>query len=133
MYVKRMFLEDEETTSLEIVCPSWEEIEAALRQMNGRNKNILILYPDIDEIEDGEFMSIGGGENQQFVCCVYDNDGVDHCLTNPEESSEEIIYVYMGQTTGQSKNQVTSIERVLLAVETYVQHGQLDTNLYWES
>jgi hypothetical protein len=119
--------------SLDLLHPSVEQIELAVKQMNGCNKNLLLLCPDINEIEDGEVMSIGGGEKDQYFCSMYGDDGTNYYLVNTKEDSEEIVYIYIGQTSGILKKHIINFQTVLLAIKTYVEQGKLNTNLCWES
>lgn len=133
MYVKRIWMEDEDNFSLDEIDPSFEQIELALKQMNGCNKNLLLLYPYINEVEDGEVMSVGGGEEDRYFCSVYSDDGTNYYLVNTKENSEELVYIYIGQTSGILKKHIINFQTVLLAIKTYVEKGKLNTNLCWES
>lgn len=139
MYVKKIWVETEEGIGEDITYPSWEKIVLCLKMMNGYSRHMIFLYPDtnaeIDEIDDSEFMSVCGGENNTFICTLY-NDGTDGNeidLVDSNGSSEEIVMFYSGQTSGKSKNQIINFETVLKAVKTYVETGQLDGTLTWRN
>ncbi|MGB5959316.1 MAG: hypothetical protein WBG73_01555, partial [Coleofasciculaceae cyanobacterium] len=49
--------------------PNWSQIEAAIRELDGKNKTLVTLGADEDT-----YMTIGGGESQKFVVSVtFDN------------------------------------------------------------
>jgi Immunity protein Imm1 len=132
MYVKKIWIENEADTSEEIIHPSWEQIISALNMMDGNNRSTIILYPDVDdEIEDPEFMSICGGENNSFTCSTYNKNGSESYLINTNEVSEETITFYTGQSSMKPKNQIVNLVMILKAIKTYVETGDLDTTLIW--
>ncbi|AFY94346.1 Imm1 family immunity protein [Chamaesiphon minutus] len=133
MYVKRIWVETEDGIEEDITYPSWEKIILYLKMMNGCSKHMMFLYPDVNEIEDSEFMSVCGGENNTFICTLH-NDGTDsNKLVNADESSKETVMFYSGQTSGKSKDRIVDFEMVLKAIKTYVETGQLDRTLTWRN
>jgi Immunity protein Imm1 len=133
MYVKRIWIETGEGIEQEIIHPNWENIVLHLKMMNGNSKHMMFLYPDTsNESEESELLSVCGGENDTFICSLY-NDGNETDLIDPDESSEEIVMFYAGQTSGKSKNQIVNFQMILIAVKTYVETGQLDMTLKWRN
>jgi hypothetical protein len=134
MYVKKIWIENEDETSEELIYPSWEQISSALNMMDGNGRNTIVLYPDInDEVEDPEFMSICGGENNLFVCSVYHDDGSESYLININEVSEETVTFYTGQSSLKPKNQIVNLTMTIQVARTYVETGELDSTLTWHN
>jgi hypothetical protein len=57
--------------------PSWELVEDAIRRLNGRERNDLYLYADLDAAEPGAYLCVGGGGGRYVVA------GLDRGDTSP--------------------------------------------------
>jgi len=134
MHVKRMFVEDvrildPNSPEVEVYSPNWDQIENAIRKLDGNHRSIVIigqLDPEID------YMGIGGGKNGIYRCFVYDSNGREFALIDPSKSLNEAIDVLMGQTTSISAQECLPVEMVLQAAKTYAESGNKDTKLRWK-
>jgi len=58
--------------------PSWELVEDAIRRLNGRERNDLYLYTDLEAAPPGAYLCVGGGEGGRYVA-----SGLDRGETSP--------------------------------------------------
>ena len=73
---------------------------------------------------------VGGGENNEYICLYYNGD--EYSLINPNEKSDEKVEIFMGQTSIRKKYELMDIERVLLAVKTFAESGEMENSLNWK-
>ncbi|MEQ8969150.1 MAG: Imm1 family immunity protein [Coleofasciculus sp. C1-SOL-03] len=107
--------------------PNWSQIEAAIRQLNGKNQTLVTLAAD-----DETYMTIGGGSAGKYVVSVtFDNldfyNLVD--LSKPEATEKLVIG---GQEGLYSAKMSVDLLRCLLAARTFSESGKLDSLLLWE-
>lgn len=60
---------------------------------------------------------IGGGSDERYICSIYQIDGSDFILIDPE-GSDELVDVLCGQTTTQMKKACLGLGPILRAVKT---------------
>lgn len=111
-----------------IESPTWNKIETAIKQLNGKNKTLVTIGAD-----DETYMSIGGGAKEKYVVTVtFDNQNfftlVD--LLKPEDRIEKLVIG--GQEGNYSAKMCVDLLRCLLAARTFTLEGKLDTLLTWE-
>lgn len=101
--------------------PSWEEIEAAIRQLDGKKKT------EVSIAGEGEaHMSISGGNGIYLVDATPNND-LFYSLRNPEGPSEEEVQVVSGgQLDTVSLAEVVPLEMTLIAARTFAENGEFD-------
>jgi len=107
--------------------PDWSQIEAAIRQLNGKNQTLVTLAAD-----DETYMTIGGGYAGKYVVSVtFDNldfyNLVD--LSKPEATEKLVIG---GQEGFYPAKMSVDWLRCLLAARTFSESGKLDSLLSWE-
>jgi hypothetical protein len=107
--------------------PNWSQIEAAIRQLNGKNQTLVTLAAD-----DETYTTIGGGSAGKYVVSVtFDNldfyNLVD--LSKPEATEKLVIG---GQEGLYSAKMSVDLLRCLLAARTFSESGKLDSLLSWE-
>jgi hypothetical protein len=107
--------------------PDWSQIEAAIRQLNGKNQTLVTLAAD-----DEAYRTIGGGYAEKYVVSVtFDNldfyNLVD--LSKPEATEKLVIG---GQEGLYCTKMSVDLLRCLLAARTFSESGKLDSLLSWE-
>lgn len=109
--------------------PSWPDIESAIRRLDGVHRSIVIIGKDDPEID---FMGIGGGANGLYRCFVVTAEGNEVTLLNPDESSDQIIDIFMGQRTKVLAKECLHLSVVLAAAQSYAQNSQMNPALLWQ-
>ncbi len=135
MLVKRLSsIEDQRvvgpnSSELVITDPSWSQIESAIRQLDGKNRTMVILSQEIAEFE---YMVVGGGKNGVYSCGVYDQQGREFILIDPSKSSATFIKVPTGQPTTLSLRETIELEDAIIAAKEYSETGERAEELVWE-
>jgi hypothetical protein len=134
MYVKRLFMEDvrildPQSPEVEVYDPTWDQIESAIRRLDGNHRSIVIigqLDPETD------FMGIGGGKDGVYRCFVYDRQGREFAVIDPSKPPDKLVDILMGQKTSVSLQECIDLDTVLLAAKSYAESGQLEKKLTWK-
>src|SRR5262245_57633518 len=124
--IKRMYLEDDRiydpnSPEKEVFNPSWMDIETGIRRMDGVHRTIVIIGQEDPEVD---YMGIGGGAAGIYRCLVYTRDGREFALLDPNQHSNELRNVPMGQTTSVSIRECVPLSLVLTAAKTYTMTGE---------
>ncbi|MEA5598292.1 Imm1 family immunity protein [Rivularia sp. UHCC 0363] len=107
--------------------PTWNQIETAIRELNGKNKTLVTLGAD-----DETYMSIGGGAGKYVVTATFDNFDF-YILVNLLKPDDQIEKLVVGAQEGNySAKMCVDLLPCLLAARTFVESGKLDTLLSWE-
>lgn len=111
-----------------IETPTWNQIETAIRELNGKNKTLVTIGA-----EDDTYMSIGGGaEGKYIVTATFDNFDF-YVLVNLLKVDNQIEKLVVGGQKGNySKKMCVDLLPSLLAARTFAESGRLDTLLSWE-
>jgi hypothetical protein len=110
----------------ELCDPSWSDIEAAIRNLDGKGRTTATLLSDGDA-----HLTVGGGENGQFV--VYATcDGLYFFSLAVDDRSSDNVFLFVGGQTGDyPKNTVVDIALALRAARAFTDSGNLDPSLRW--
>lgn len=106
--------------------PSWNQIETAIRELDGEKHTLVTLG-----INEDIYMSIGGGENKYIVTATSDNLNF-YVLIDATKSQQVETLVVGGQKGNYPANQCVDLLRCLLAARTFTELGKLDSLLIWE-
>lgn len=106
--------------------PSWNQIEKAIRELDGKNQTLVTLG-----INDDTYMSIGGGENKYIVTATFDNFNF-YVSIDSAKSQQIDTLVAGGQKGNYPANQCVDLLHCLLAARTFTEAGKLDDLLTWE-
>lgn len=106
--------------------PPWEEIEAAIRQLDGRHKT------EVSIAGPGEaHMSITGGNGVYLVDGTPNNDFF-YSLRDPSGSSDNKVKVVSGgQMVTVSLKEAVPLEMAMKAARTFAEKGKFDETLSW--
>lgn len=111
-----------------IETPSWNQIETAIKELNGKNKTLVTIGA-----ENETYMSIGGGaEGRYVVTATFDNLDF-HVLVNflkPDNKVEKLVVG--GQEGNYLAKMCVDLLPCLLAARTFAESGKLDSLLSWE-
>jgi hypothetical protein len=127
MFVNRMDGPvDREATSRKN--PTWEQIEEALLELNGRDKTLLILGAG----DPVPHMGIGGGDGK-YICYVTQNNLSFDNLENPAAREGQFVpLIAGGQKSDYRAALCVNLETVLRAARTYAETGELAIGLQWK-
>ena len=107
--------------------PSIRQVEAAIRQLDGQRRTMVVL-----EGKGDSHLTVGGGKDRFVVYATEDNQSFS-TLLDPSRSENEVeMLVAGGQLGDYPSNVCVSLELALQAARTYAQHGHLDTSLVWQ-
>lgn len=106
--------------------PSWNQIETAIRELDGEKHTLVTLG-----INEDIYMSIGGGENKYIVTATSDNLNF-YVLIDATKFQQVETLVVGGQKGNYPANQCVDLLRCLLAARTFTELGKLDSLLIWE-
>jgi Immunity protein Imm1 len=112
--------------SIEIVYPTWDQIEESIRELDGNRSTLVRLVHD----EDDE-LAIGGGKDGMYVCTRYSSHG-DSYLVDETHSSTDCHQLVVGQVGEYPDQYIVDLKNVFIAARTYSDRGVLDESLSWE-
>ena len=118
----------EDKTDASAEKPDWDEIERAIRRLDGNTCSLLILGIG----DPVPHMAIGGGEAGKYIVYATPDNWIFHKLMNPHASPGKSYLVAGGQRGDYANKQMVTLADVLRAAKTYAETGQLDSNLVWE-
>lgn len=106
--------------------PNWNQLEAAIRQLDGTSHTLVTLGAD-----EETYMSIGGGAGKYIVTVTFDSLNF-YILLDLAKSDNIEKLVVGGQYGNFPANQCVDILRCLLAARTFALEGKLDELLTWQ-
>lgn len=105
---------------------SWQEIEAAIREMDGHNKTLVTL-----ETEGETHMAVGGGTGKYVVYVTFDNESF-HYLVDPSKSDMDETVTVGGQEGVYPAKSCVDLNTTLKAAKTFAELGAMDKSVIWE-
>jgi hypothetical protein len=118
----------EDRTSEELENPTWQDIETAIRRLDGDRCSLLILGIG----DPVPHMGIGGGHEGKYIVYATPDHQIFHNLINPNAAPGKSFLVAGGQLGDYANRQCIDLTVTLRAAKTYAESGQLDTSLIWE-
>ena len=110
-----------------IESPTWNQIEQAIRELDGKSKTLVTLGAD-----DECYLSIGGGESGKYIVNVtFDNVRFQNLVDPSKPDAIDKLFVG-GQEGNYSAKMCVNLETALLAAKTFTASGKLETSLFWE-
>ncbi|HEY9850394.1 MAG TPA: Imm1 family immunity protein [Leptolyngbyaceae cyanobacterium] len=107
--------------------PNWNQIESAIRDLNGKNKTLVTLGAD-----EETYMTIGGGESEKYIVNVtFDNISFTNLvdLSKPEKIEKLVVG---GQEGNYPAKLCIDLQTSLLAAKKFAELGQLEQSVSWE-
>lgn len=107
--------------------PDWNQIEAAIRELDGKSKTLVTLG-----VDDETYMTIGGGESGKYIVSVtFDNISFHNLVDLSKPDGTEKLVVG-GQEGIYSAKMCVDLLPCLLAARTFAESGKLDQLLSWQ-
>ncbi len=115
----------------------WNQIEAAIRELDGKSKTLVTLGADDSEAlatlgASDTYMTIGGGGAGKYVVSVtFDNISFYNLvdLSKPDRTEKLVVG---GQEGIYPSKMCVDLLRCLLAARTFSESGKLDPLVSWE-
>jgi hypothetical protein len=107
--------------------PDWNQIEAAICELDGKSKTLVTLG-----VDDETYMTIGGGESGKYVVSVTFDNISFHNLVDLSKSDKTEKLVIGGQEGIYPAKICVDLLRCLLAARTFAELGKLDSLLVWQ-
>lgn len=107
--------------------PDWHQIEAAIRELDGKSKTLVTLGAD-----DETYMTIGGGKSGKYVVSVTFDNISFHNLVDLSKPNDTEKLVIGGQEGIYPAQICVDLLRCLLAARTFAESGKLDELLSWQ-
>jgi len=105
--------------------PSWEQIEDAVRQMDGHGRCEVSLV-----VDDETYLMLGGGAGGRFVCEVVGPWG-DCALSDPAQPEGPPVPVNDGQPSLYDPRHVIGLAAVLQAARHFATKGEPTPSYAW--
>lgn len=118
--------QSENGQDLSIDRPTWQDVESAIRALDGHDRNDLYLQPDRENEET--YLCIGGGTGRYVATGCINNERFPTWL-NPGISSEPQVELTIGGQPGfYPNNWILSLEAVLHAARSFYETGEFKGN-----
>lgn len=108
---------------------SWNEIEKAIKGLDGRSRTMVIIGHDFGGNE--ACMTVSGGLGLYIAYITYDNISF-HRLIDPNKSEESIDLTPGGEMGEFPAKFCIDLEKVLRAARMFSSEGKVDPSLDWE-
>lgn len=108
--------------------PTCQDIEAAIRRLDGDSCSMLVLGIG----DPVPHMGIGGGEDGKYIVYATPDNWVFYNLINPKAPPGKSFLVAGGQRGDYANKQCVGLAEVLSAAKTYAESGRLESSLVWE-
>ena len=110
----------------EVMAPTLQQIEAAIRELDGETRNLLTLGTG-----SVAHMGIGGGPSSYIVYATFDNDTFHNLIVPSAEGVTRLVAG--GQESEYPARLCVGIRQALAAARTFGAFGTLDPALSWET
>ena len=107
---------------------SWEQVEEAIRNLDGERYSYLMMSPSDQDASEYCF-GIRAAEMGIYICNFYDGD--EYYLINPEGKDLSKV-LQIGEFEFYSETEFTGIEDTIKAARTYFESGIMEPSLTWE-
>lgn len=105
---------------------SWQEIESAIRELDGHQKTLVTLETDRET-----HMAVGGGKGKYVVYLTFDNESF-HYLVDPAKSDIEEFVIVGGQEGVYPAKSCVDLNTTLKAAKAFAVLGTMEESVIWE-
>jgi hypothetical protein len=109
--------------------PTWEDIESAIRRLDGETCTLVCLGIGEPPVPH---MAIGGGKGGKYIVYSTRDNRCFYNLMNPQAAPGKCLLKAGGQDGDYDARQCVSLTDALRAAKTYAETGQIDPSLTWE-
>lgn len=121
----------------EVAHPDWEQIEAAIRALDGDTRTDVALRASNENPADTPHMMIGGGnEGRYVVYATYDGRRLFDLLradADSDSDDEDMRVVAGGQEGIFHAREVVDLTTALAAARAFALDGELASGLNWDA
>ena len=114
----------------DIINPSWEQVEAAIRALNNRERNDIYLMPS--ESNPETYLSISGGNGRYFVTGSIDNQRFPTVIDLKKSSQGKERLVSGGQEILISSQWIVDLETALNVIKSFYEAGGFNCGIEWQ-
>ncbi|NEO28268.1 MAG: hypothetical protein F6K03_15645 [Kamptonema sp. SIO4C4] len=107
--------------------PTWQQIEGTICQLNGETQTLVTLGAD-----EASYMSIGGGQANQYIVNVTFDGMTFYNLVDPAQPEQIKSLVIGGQLGNYPAKLCTDLPTALKAARTFAESGELEDSVRWE-
>ncbi|MBC1239912.1 Imm1 family immunity protein [Nostoc sp. 2RC] len=105
---------------------SWQEIESAIRELDGHHKTLVTL-----ETDNETHMAVGGGLGKYVVYLTFDNESF-HYLVDPSKSDMDEFVIVGGQEGVYPAKSCVDLNTTLKAAQAFAELGTMEESVTWE-
>jgi Immunity protein Imm1 len=105
---------------------SWQEIESAIRELDGHHKTLVTLETDSET-----HMTVGGGLGKYIVYLTFDNESF-HYLVDPSKSDIDQFVIVGGQEGIYPAKSCVDLNTTLKAAKAFAELGTMAELVIWE-
>ncbi len=105
---------------------SWQEIESAIRELDGHQKTLVTLETDSET-----HMAVGGGLGKYIVYLTFDNENF-HYLVDPSKSDIDEFAIVGGQEGVYPAKSCVDLNTTLKAAKAFAELGTMEESVNWE-
>ncbi len=108
--------------TVEHLNPSWELVEDAIRDLNGRERNDLYLCPTASDPET--YLCVGGGGGRYVVTGSARSESFPTVVSGPGDDGGQELLVVGGQAGYYPRHWVVDLETALRAARSFYESGE---------
>jgi hypothetical protein len=112
-------------TPEQIKSPSWNDIETAIRALDGGRRTVVVLEGERAHLTVG-----GGSEGRYMVCATVDSAELLTLSLSNEGHSKVTLHVG-GQDGEYQDNFVVDTATVMMVAKIFAESGRLDSTVLW--
>ncbi|MDZ7959876.1 MAG: Imm1 family immunity protein [Aulosira sp. DedQUE10] len=105
---------------------SWQEIESAIRELDGHHKTLVTLETNSDT-----HMAVGGGLGKYIVYLTFDNE-IFHYLVDPSKSDKDEFVIVGGQEGVYPASSCVDLKTTLKAAKAFAELGRMEESVIWK-
>ena len=110
-----------------IEAPTWEQIETAIRELDGYQKTLVTLGAN-----DDTYMAIGGGKARKYIAYITFDNLSFYNLVDSSKSDDLEALVVGGQAGDYPTKMCVNWKTALKAAKTFTESGKLEQSVDWE-
>jgi len=116
--------------SEEVEGPTWEDVEEAIKALDGAARNDVYLAPDPEVPET--FLCIGGGNGEYVVSGSIEGERFP-TVVDPKGSDDIVSLVVGGQLSEFSRRFIVDLSTALAAARAFLESGRFgEGDVVWE-